>query len=157
VSVQVYVDAYSGYKSNERPRQFVLDEAIYEIVAVEEQWYSPEAMFFRVRTDDHKRYILRYDEREDEWTLQSGFDGAALMVRSDIELIPVDAGVIREAEKRIESCEQCRPDEAEVQFDWILAEVTGKHGMYDFVLTEIARCPNCKRSINEKMLVEVKG
>jgi hypothetical protein len=30
----VYVDVYSGYKAHERPRQFTLDEQIYEIAAV---------------------------------------------------------------------------------------------------------------------------
>ena len=71
MSLPVYVDAYSGYKANERPRQFVLDEDVYEIAAVEDQWYSPEAIFFKVRTTDSKCYILRYRERADEWRLQS--------------------------------------------------------------------------------------
>jgi len=34
MSLPIYVDAYSGYKANERPRQFTLDEEIYEIDAV---------------------------------------------------------------------------------------------------------------------------
>jgi hypothetical protein len=38
MSLPIYVDAYSGYKADERPRQFVLDEQIYEIVAVLDQW-----------------------------------------------------------------------------------------------------------------------
>jgi hypothetical protein len=29
MSLPVHVDAYSGYKANERPSQFVLDEEIY--------------------------------------------------------------------------------------------------------------------------------
>ena len=56
MSLPVYVDAYAGYKANERPRQFELDDELYEIAAVEDQWYSPEAMFFKVRTADGKRY-----------------------------------------------------------------------------------------------------
>jgi hypothetical protein len=43
MSVPVYVDAYPGYKANERPRQFTLDEQIYEIAAVLDQWYEPSA------------------------------------------------------------------------------------------------------------------
>jgi hypothetical protein len=70
MSVPIVVDAYSGFKANERPRRFVLRERVYEIAAVEEQWYLPEAMFFRVRTTEGQRYVLRYDERSDEWTLQ---------------------------------------------------------------------------------------
>jgi hypothetical protein len=30
MSLPIHVDAYSGYKANERPREFVLDEEIYE-------------------------------------------------------------------------------------------------------------------------------
>jgi hypothetical protein len=70
MSVPIHVDAYSGYRANERPCRFVLDERIYEIAAVEEQWYSPEALLFKVMTARGERYILRYDELEDEWSLQ---------------------------------------------------------------------------------------
>ena len=78
MSLPVYVDAYSGYKPNERPREFELDDELYEIAAVVDQWYSPEAMFFKVRTTNGKRYILRYDENSDGWSLQSCFDGDEL-------------------------------------------------------------------------------
>jgi hypothetical protein len=37
MSLPIQVDAYSGYKANERPRQFVLDEEIYEIDALLDQ------------------------------------------------------------------------------------------------------------------------
>ena len=154
MSLPLYFDAYSGYKANERPRQFELDDTIYGIAAVEDQWYSPEAKFFKVRTTDGKRYILRYDERADEWTLQSGFDGDELLARPGIEVITVDADTIRNAEARVKSCEQCHPQDAEVPFDWALTEVTGKHGKFDFVLTETARCPNCRKPITEKTLVD---
>ena len=60
--------------SNERPRQFTLDEEICEIAAVLNQWYQPYATFFKVQTVERKTYLLRYDEETDEWTLQSGFD-----------------------------------------------------------------------------------
>jgi hypothetical protein len=36
-------------------------------------------MYFRVRTTEGNQYILRHDEREDEWTLQSGVDGDDVM------------------------------------------------------------------------------
>jgi len=55
MSLRIYVDAHSGYKANERPRQFTLDDDTYEITAVEDQWRTPEAVFFKVRTVDEKR------------------------------------------------------------------------------------------------------
>jgi hypothetical protein len=49
MSLRIYVDAYSGYKANERPQQFVLDEEVYEIAAVLDRWYEPSATYFKVR------------------------------------------------------------------------------------------------------------
>ena len=155
MSLPIHVDAHSAYKANEHPGQFVLDEEIYEIAAVLEQWYEPSAMYFKVQSNEGKIYLLQYDENADEWRLQSGFDGDELLARPGIELISVDAVNIRKAEQQIESCEHCHPDDAEIPFDWILAEVTGKHDLYDFIMTESARCPNCKQEITEKTLVEV--
>src|SRR5262252_2113939 len=69
MSLPIHVDAYSGYKANGRPRQFTLDEEIYEIGAVLDQWYEPSATYFKVRSMEGKTYLLRYDEEADEWTL----------------------------------------------------------------------------------------
>src|SRR5437016_3244104 len=113
----VYVDEYSGDTANQRPRSFTLDEELYEIAVVLDQWYEPSATYFKVQTDKGKVYLLRYNGEADEWTLQDGFDGAELLARPGIELITVDAGTIRRAEKLIESCEKCHPDDAEIPFD----------------------------------------
>jgi hypothetical protein len=59
----------------------VLDDDLYEIAAVLDQWYEPSAAYFKVQTTDKKTYLLRYDHEVDEWTLQSGFDGDALLHR----------------------------------------------------------------------------
>ena len=86
MSLPVHVDAYSGFKANERPLQFVLDDEIYEIAAVLDRWYQPYATYFKVQSTEGKIYLLRYDNETDEWTLQSGFDGDELLVRPSIEL-----------------------------------------------------------------------
>ena len=41
MSLRIYVDAYSGYKANERPRRFQVDEDVFEIAEVEDHWYDP--------------------------------------------------------------------------------------------------------------------
>jgi hypothetical protein len=43
MSLPIYVDAYSAYKANERPRKFDLDKSVFEIEAIESQWRSPGA------------------------------------------------------------------------------------------------------------------
>ena len=117
MALTIYVDSYSGYKANERPQRFTLDEDTYEIATVEVRWYETDAEYFRVYTRDRKRYVLRYDQRQDEWTLQSGFDGDELFARPGIEVVTVDAANVREAESKIEGCEHCHPDDSELPLD----------------------------------------
>jgi hypothetical protein len=156
MSLPIYVDAYSGQRANERPRQFVLDDEIHEIDFVLDQWYEPSAMYFKVQSTDGKTYLLRYDEITDEWTLQSGFDGYELMARPGIEIVTVDPVAAKKAQEQIEFCEHCHPNDAEIPFDFLLGHVTGKHGAYEFILSESARCPNCKNDVIEKTLVSPK-
>ena len=56
----------------------MLDDEIYEIAAVLDEWYEHSARYFKVQSTEGKTY-LRYDEHEDEWTVQSGFDGDELL------------------------------------------------------------------------------
>ena len=153
MSLPIDVRAYSGYRANERPSRFYVDESLIDIAEVEDRWYDPVAEYFRVRSGEGKRYILRCSHGG-EWTLQSGFDGAELLGRPSIALVTVDPTAIREAELRIAGCERCRGEEAQQRFDSILADVLGKEGAFEFVLTGIARCPNCKAEITEKTLIE---
>ena len=154
MSLRIYVGACSGFKANERPSQFVLDEEIYEIAAVLDQWYEPSATYFKVQSTEGKTYLLRYDEQSDEWTLQSGFDGDELLMRPSIHLITVDSLTAQKAEQQVESCEHCHPHDAEIPFDWILSKVIERHGAVEFVLSEPVHCPNCKHPITEKTLVD---
>jgi len=47
------------------------------------------------------------------------------------------------------------PDDAEIPFDWILADVTGKHWPCEFIHGAGAM-PDCKHIVMEKTLVEPK-
>ena len=64
------VECYAGYRGDQRPSRFTLGERTYEILEVEDQWYSPGASFFRVRAEDGNVYILRRNEIQDQWTLE---------------------------------------------------------------------------------------
>ena len=67
----------------------------------------------------------------------------------------IDAAMPHEAERLIESCEGCNPEGAEVPFDNILARVTGSDpNVTDYILEAPAKCPNCRREILEKTLIE---
>ena len=60
------VECHAGYKADERPLRFFLNGHAYEIVAIDDQWYSPGASLFRVRANDGNIYILRHDEAHDD-------------------------------------------------------------------------------------------
>jgi hypothetical protein len=68
---EIHVECYSGYRANERPTRFVLGGRTFEITEVEDQWYSPGAIYFRVRASDRNFYVLRHDEGLELWTLDA--------------------------------------------------------------------------------------
>lgn len=69
--MRVRVEAHSGYKANERPLRFWLEERCYQVLEVADRWYGPDYVYFRVRADDGCVYVLRLDERAGEWDLAS--------------------------------------------------------------------------------------
>jgi hypothetical protein len=142
VSLPIHVDAYAGYRADERPRRFELDGVEYSIYAWERERRTPDSRCFLVRAEG-KRYVLSCDEQSGEWTLQSELDGAELLARPNIEFVAVGPEAIREAELRIAGCERFRGDEAFQPFDWILADALGKPGAFEFILAEAAGCTNC--------------
>jgi hypothetical protein len=65
----VRVECYSGYKADERPVRLHLGVRTFEVVEIEDRWYSPGATIFRIVADDGDRYVLRHEEAQDVWTL----------------------------------------------------------------------------------------
>ena len=75
----------------------------------------------------------------------------------NIHILALGAATIRRAQEAISSCEACNKL-AELPFDWILDEITGRDGSTtDYFLTEPARCPRCGSTVMEKTLVEAEG
>jgi hypothetical protein len=76
----------------------------------------------------------------------------------ELQLIVVGEVTVVSALRMVLSCEHCRPDEAQIPFDWILDKVTGRSGATtDYILTEPERRPTCNHEITEKTLVEPTG
>ena len=69
--LEIHVECYAGYRSDQRPLKFTLGCKILGIESVEDQWYSPNALYFRVRADDGNTYVLRHDEECDRWYLEA--------------------------------------------------------------------------------------
>ena len=71
----IRVECYAGYRGDQRPVRFTLGDQTYEVREIEDQWYSPGVIYFRLRAGDGNTYVLRHDEIQDQWTLE-GFRGA---------------------------------------------------------------------------------
>ena len=65
----IEVECYSGYRAHERPTRFALSGAWRQVIEIEDRWYGPSSLYFKVRADDGDLYILRYDEDQDIWSL----------------------------------------------------------------------------------------
>jgi hypothetical protein len=71
------------------------------------------------------------------------------------KVVLVDTATLRKAEKLIDSCEHCNDEGAEIPFDNILDRVTASDpSVTDYILEPPAKCPNCRRDILEKTLIE---
>lgn len=67
----VEVEAYSGYKADERPVRFRLGQQWLAVAEIIDRWYDPDATYFRVGAGDGNVYILRHQEARGEWTLEA--------------------------------------------------------------------------------------
>ena len=67
---KVEVNAYSGYKANERPLSIVLDSRRLKVIHITDRWYGEEHDYFKVLADDGAEYVLRWHRTRDFWSLQ---------------------------------------------------------------------------------------
>jgi len=67
----VKVACYSGFKADERPLHFWLRDRCLTVETVEDRWYSPGFTYFRVVVSGGDRYVLRYDEGQETWTIEA--------------------------------------------------------------------------------------
>ncbi|MCC6861986.1 MAG: hypothetical protein IT158_25665 [Bryobacterales bacterium] len=72
--MRVRVECYSGYKGDERPVRFEIDDRSLFVSEVLARWYSPQGPCFRVRADDGAEYLLRRTG-EDTWEIEPGACG----------------------------------------------------------------------------------
>jgi hypothetical protein len=69
--MRVKVETYSGFKADERPTGFRLNERRYRVEEICDQWLGPDSSYFKVRADDQNLYIIEYRFASDEWSLAS--------------------------------------------------------------------------------------
>jgi hypothetical protein len=66
---KIEVEAYSGYKANERPLCFVVDHKRRDVKRVLDRWTGRDHDYFKVFADDGQLYVLRWHRSSDTWLL----------------------------------------------------------------------------------------
>ena len=69
MSTVVRVECYAGYRGEETPRRFYLEDRCIEIVSLIDCWLAPDHRYFKVEGDDGQRYVLRHDAETLHWEL----------------------------------------------------------------------------------------
>lgn len=65
----ISVRCHAGYRGDERPTSFTLDGVHHEVTEIVDRWYDPDCRYFKVRTVEGKRSLLRHDLNRDRWEL----------------------------------------------------------------------------------------
>ncbi len=65
----IEVEAYSGYKANERPLHFIVDHKRTNVVRVLDRWNGQDHDYFKVLADDGQVYVLKWHRSSDTWLL----------------------------------------------------------------------------------------
>jgi hypothetical protein len=63
----IKVWAYSGYKGNERPLRFNVEEKELPVDDILDRWYGERHDYFKVLAGDAETYLLTRDREADIW------------------------------------------------------------------------------------------
>lgn len=68
-SIEVRVECYAGYRGEETPRSFHLNDRKVTIAEVVDRWLAPDHRYFKVCDTDGDLYILRHDVTKNGWEM----------------------------------------------------------------------------------------
>ena len=68
-STELHVECYAGYKAEQEPRVLVFGDTRRRVIEIVDRWHDPDASYFKVNAEDGHSYLLRYDSREDTWSI----------------------------------------------------------------------------------------
>jgi hypothetical protein len=64
---KIEVQAYSGYKANERPTTFTMDHQMLKVSRIIDRWYGVEHDYFKILADDGAVYLIKWHRIPDLW------------------------------------------------------------------------------------------
>jgi hypothetical protein len=74
--IPIEVECHSGYKADEYPKWFCLNDKRFDIAGITDRWYQgdtnpeyPVSNYFKVETTFGEHYIIKHDLESDRWYL----------------------------------------------------------------------------------------
>lgn len=67
--IDIKMSCYAGYRSEETPRHFQLQDRHIDIVEIIDRWLVPDHRYFKVKDENGVLYILRHDIPSNLWKL----------------------------------------------------------------------------------------
>ncbi len=74
--IPIKVECHSGYKADEYPKSFYLDNCKHEIEEITDRWYQgdnnpeyPVSNYFKVVSTNGQQYIIKHNLESDTWHL----------------------------------------------------------------------------------------
>lgn len=67
--MKIRVECHAGHRGEEEPRAFTLGQTRFPVTEILDRWISPDHRHFKVRVEDGRAFVLRYDVPSDEWEL----------------------------------------------------------------------------------------
>lgn len=63
------MECYAGYRGEETPHAFFLDNRRIEVVEELDRWLAPDHRYFKVKVSDGGIHILRHDVASNTWEI----------------------------------------------------------------------------------------
>jgi hypothetical protein len=67
--MEIEVECYAGYRSEETPRRFSIGERPVQVARIIDRWVTPDYRYFRVEGDDTRVYVLAQNVASGKWEL----------------------------------------------------------------------------------------
>ena len=67
--MDIRVDCYAGYRGEETPYRFWMENRSIEVLKVLDRWLAPDHRYFKLMGNDNSLYILRHDTINWKWEL----------------------------------------------------------------------------------------
>lgn len=68
--VKIEVTAYGGYKGDERPISFIVNNQKIKVIEILERWIDPDKDFFKILAEDSRIYTISRERKSDEYRIE---------------------------------------------------------------------------------------